>query len=69
VSAFHVGIGISAALVVAGGLISAAGIRNPRRELAAAQCPGGAICGASQEVGRIQAPRPATVGEPEPARA
>jgi hypothetical protein len=49
VSAFHLGIGLAAALVGAGGLISAAGIRNPRRVVSAADCPGGAFCGASRQ--------------------
>jgi EmrB/QacA subfamily drug resistance transporter len=64
--AFHVGIGISGGLIVAGGVISAFGIQNPRRKLAAAECPGGAICGASREVGK--APAQPRLREPEPAR-
>jgi EmrB/QacA subfamily drug resistance transporter len=44
--AFRVGIGVAAALVVIGGLIGAAGIRNPRRVVEAEQCPGGQLCGA-----------------------
>jgi EmrB/QacA subfamily drug resistance transporter len=68
VDAFHVGIGISGALVVAGGLISLAGIRNPRRKVAAAECPGGAICGASEDVRHAE---PVRLPEraPEPAGA
>ncbi len=66
VRAFHVGIGLSAALVVLGGVISAIGIRNPRRKVAAAECPGGAICGASEEVGHGQ-PEIPHAGTPEPA--
>jgi EmrB/QacA subfamily drug resistance transporter len=66
VQAFRVGIGVSGALVIAGGVVSLAGIRNPRRAVAAAECPGGAICGASQEVRRSERP-PQPV--PEPARA
>jgi EmrB/QacA subfamily drug resistance transporter len=67
VDAFRVGIGISAALVVAGGLIALAGIRNPRRKVAAAECPGGAICGASEDVRhgepvRLPAREPAPAG-------
>jgi EmrB/QacA subfamily drug resistance transporter len=68
VSAFRVGIGTSGALVVAGGLISAAGIRNPRRKVAAAGCPGGAICGASREVAKAGAGR-LPLHEPQPGRA
>ena len=66
VDAFHVAIGISGALVVAGGLVSLAGIRNPRRKVAAAECPGGAICGASEDLGHDQ---PVRLPAPEPARA
>ena len=68
VDAFRVAAGISGLLVIAGGVIALAGIQNPRRKVAAAECPGGAICGASEEVGRdepVQLPRPA---EPAPAR-
>ncbi len=50
-SAFHLAIAIVALLTAAGGVISAIGIENPRRRLAASECPGGAICGASQQVG------------------
>jgi EmrB/QacA subfamily drug resistance transporter len=67
VDAFSLGMGIAAALVAAGGLVSAAGIRNPRRETAAAECPGGAICGVSEEV--AHAPAGFTAPEAEPARA
>ena len=52
VSAFRVGVGISGVLVMLGGVASLVGIRNPRRKVAAAECPGGAICGASEEVAR-----------------
>jgi EmrB/QacA subfamily drug resistance transporter len=69
VSAFHAGIGVSGALVILGGLISALWLRNPRREVSAAECPGGAICGASEELARdlprVRLPR----REGEPARA
>jgi len=50
VHAFRVAIAIAAALVAGGGLIALAGIRNPRRTVAAELCPAGAICGASQEL-------------------
>jgi len=42
---------VSGGLVLAGGAISLAGIRNPRRRVAAEECPGGAICGASEDLG------------------
>ncbi|MGH2979808.1 MAG: MFS transporter [Solirubrobacterales bacterium] len=66
VDAFHVGMGISGALVVMGGFVSLAGIQNPRRKVVAAECPGGAICGASEDVahaGPVELP----AGAPEPA--
>jgi EmrB/QacA subfamily drug resistance transporter len=65
VEAFHVGMGISGALVVAGGLISLAGIQNPRRKVVAAECPGGAICGASEDLAHDEPLRlPARAPEP-----
>ena len=50
VRAFRVAATIAAILVASGGLIALAGIRNPRRTVAAELCPGGALCGASQEL-------------------
>jgi EmrB/QacA subfamily drug resistance transporter len=50
VHAFRVADTIAAILVVSGGLIALAGIRDPRREVAAELCPAGALCGASQEL-------------------
>jgi EmrB/QacA subfamily drug resistance transporter len=50
VQAFRVADAIAAVLVAGGGLIALAGIRNPRRKVAAELCPAGAICGASQEL-------------------
>ena len=61
VSAFHVGMALSAALMVGGGVVSAIGIRNPRRKVSAAECPGGAICGASEELAHDTGP-----AEPQP---
>jgi EmrB/QacA subfamily drug resistance transporter len=63
VEGFRLGMVITGLLVISGGLISAAGIRNPRREVKASECPGGAICGASQDLARPAPPR----AEPEPA--
>jgi EmrB/QacA subfamily drug resistance transporter len=51
VHAFHVADAIAAIFVVSGGLIALAGVRSPRRTVAAELCPGGALCGASQELG------------------
>jgi len=50
VHAFRVADTIAAILVASGGLIALAGIRNPRRKVAAELCPAGALCGASQEL-------------------
>ena len=50
VHAFRVADTIAAVLVAGGGLIALAGIRNPRRRVAAELCPAGALCGASQEL-------------------
>jgi EmrB/QacA subfamily drug resistance transporter len=50
VHAFRVAVAIAAVLVAGGGLIALAGIRNPRRRVAAELCPAGALCGASQEL-------------------
>jgi EmrB/QacA subfamily drug resistance transporter len=46
VQAFHVAIVMCAALVTAGGLVAAFGIRNPSRAVAAEECPGGQFAGA-----------------------
>jgi hypothetical protein len=50
VHAFRVADAIAAVLVMSGGVIALAGIRNPRRAVAAELCPAGALCGASQEL-------------------
>ena len=44
--AFRVGIGVASALVILGGLVGAAGIRDPRRVVRGEQCPGGQLAGA-----------------------
>jgi hypothetical protein len=54
VEAFRAGMIASALLSILGGLISAVGIQNPRRR-EAAECPGGALVGASRRVGRTLA--------------
>jgi hypothetical protein len=56
VHAFHVGIGIAAALVAAGGLLGLAGIRNPRRVVRCEDCAGGQFAGQPLEVARKEAP-------------
>jgi EmrB/QacA subfamily drug resistance transporter len=58
VDAFHIGIGISAVLVAAGGVLGLVGIRNPRRAVPCADCPGGQIAGQPLDAAR-ERPRPA----------
>jgi hypothetical protein len=62
---FSLGMVITGLLVAAGGVVSAVGIRNPRRDVKASECPGGAICGAAEDLAH---PAPAR-REPEPAAA
>jgi EmrB/QacA subfamily drug resistance transporter len=52
VSAFHTGMAISALLVGIGGALGLAGIRNPRRTVVCAECPGGALAGAPLDAAR-----------------
>jgi EmrB/QacA subfamily drug resistance transporter len=62
---FHVGMMIAAALLAIGGVVGAAGIRNPRaepEEIHARSCPGGQLVGASSELG----PRGAAPSAPQP---
>ena len=48
---FHLGLAIAAALVAAGGIAGALGIRNPHTETVhASSCPGGQLVGASSEL-------------------
>jgi EmrB/QacA subfamily drug resistance transporter len=49
VSAFRLGMGVSAALVAIGGVLGAVGIRNPRREVQCAHCAGGQLVGAPRD--------------------
>ena len=57
--AFRVGIGVCGALVIIGGLIGAAGIRNPRRVVHASQCSGGQLAGAPLDAAGLHASQPA----------
>ena len=52
VDSFHFGVGIAVVLVTLGGVLGLAGIRNPRREVAAEGCPGGQFVGVPQEASR-----------------
>jgi hypothetical protein len=58
---FHIGMAIAAALVAIGGVVGAAGIRNPRREeeIHAQSCPGGQLVGASSDIDWQDAPQAA----------
>jgi EmrB/QacA subfamily drug resistance transporter len=44
---FHLGMGIAALLVAAGGIAGAVGVRNPRRAVSARECEGGQLVGAA----------------------
>lgn len=57
--AFRVGIGVASALVIIGGLIGAAGIRNPKRIVHASECPGGQLAGAPLDATGVHAPQAA----------
>jgi EmrB/QacA subfamily drug resistance transporter len=52
IDAFHMAMGIAAALVALGGVLGLAGIVNPRREVKACECPGGQLVGATVEAAR-----------------
>jgi EmrB/QacA subfamily drug resistance transporter len=68
VSSFHLGLGIAAALVAAGGVLGGVGIVNPRREVAAAECAGGQFVGAAKDAaGCANDSRGPAVATPEPA--
>jgi EmrB/QacA subfamily drug resistance transporter len=67
VSAFHAGAGIAAALVALGGVLGLVGIRNPRRDVPCAECPGGQIAGAPVDAARSRLPElPRPEPKPEP---
>jgi EmrB/QacA subfamily drug resistance transporter len=52
VEAFHLGVGIAAALVGVAGLLGLAGIQNQRRKVEAEHCPGGQLAGVPEEGAR-----------------
>src|SRR3954467_5401967 len=58
VDAFRWGIGVAGLLVIGGGLIGAAGIRNPRRAVEAKRCSGGQLAGAPLDAARVPAAAP-----------
>jgi len=59
VDAFRLGIGVAGGLVIIGGLIGAAGIRNPRRVVRAERCAGGQLAGAPLDAAGVHAGQPA----------
>jgi hypothetical protein len=61
--AFHVGLGISATLVAVGGVLGLAGIRNPRRVVRCADCPGGQLAGQPRDSAQLG---PFALERPEP---
>ena len=63
-SAFRLGMGISALLVGLGGVVGTIGITNRRRKVAAEGCSGGQLAGAPLDAARERPER-----EPEPAKA
>jgi hypothetical protein len=63
-SAFRLGLGIGGTVVILGGVVCLVGITNPRREVPCAECPGGALVGASQDHAH---PLPAGAPAAEPA--
>jgi hypothetical protein len=68
VSAFHTGVGIASLLVAFGGLLGLVGIRNPRRDVPCADCPGGQFAGAPLDATRSRLPElPRPEAEPHPA--
>ena len=56
VSAFHTGMGISAALVGLGGVLGIALVRTPRRDVSCADCAGGQLVAAPVDAARERVP-------------
>jgi EmrB/QacA subfamily drug resistance transporter len=56
VDAFRLGIEVAGGLVIIGGLIGGAGIRNPRRVVQAQHCRGGQLAGAPLDAAGLHAP-------------
>ncbi len=52
VESFHFGVGVAIVLVGLGGVLGFAGIRNPRRVVAAERCPGGQFVGVPEDASR-----------------
>jgi EmrB/QacA subfamily drug resistance transporter len=64
VHAFRLGMGIGAVLAIFGGVISLIGIENPRRKVKCADCPGGALAGASLDAATTRRQLPAAAPTP-----
>jgi EmrB/QacA subfamily drug resistance transporter len=60
---FHLSLAIAAALVAAGGLTAALGVRNPGREVLSEDCPGGQLVGASRHLGSVLGSRVPTAAD------
>lgn len=60
---FHLGLGIAALLVAAGGMAGAIGVRNPRRAVLAEECEGGQLVGAALDAAGCREREPALSGE------
>src|SRR5206468_2267332 len=56
VDAFRLAILCTGLLVALGGVISAVGIENPRRDVPCEECPGGAAVGASRDLAHVALP-------------
>jgi EmrB/QacA subfamily drug resistance transporter len=69
VAAFHLGLGIAAGLVAAGGVLGLVGIVNPRRYVCAAECAGGQLAGAPAEAARAPLAVPVVAATARPAAA
>jgi EmrB/QacA subfamily drug resistance transporter len=69
VAAFHLGLGIAAALVAAGGVLGLVGVVNPRRYVCAAECAGGQLVGAPREAARAPVAVPVAAASAQPAAA
>jgi Major Facilitator Superfamily len=54
---YRAGMIVMSVLVVLGGVISAVGIANPQRDVKCAECPGGALAGATLDAGRAEGRR------------
>jgi hypothetical protein len=64
--AFHLGLGIAALLVAAGGVAGAIGVRNPRRPVLAEECEGGQLVGAALDAAGCHEGDPTLGGEAQP---